>query len=276
MKKNVCPTITLSNGVVMPQLGLGVWKSAEGNEVTNAVRWAIEAGYRLIDTAAIYQNEHGVGEGIKLAGIPREELFITSKVWNDDQGYHSTLAAFETTLEKLQLDYLDLYLIHWPKEKTMTDTWRALEELYEAGKIRAIGVSNFHKVHIDMLLQKAHITPMVNQIELHPLLSQEGLRKYCDDKGIAVEAWSPLGQGNLLGNETLEKIGEKYNKSVAQVILRWDIQNGIVTIPKSVKKARIHENFAVFDFELTAVEMEKINELNKNHRIGPDPENFDF
>ncbi|MGE6256642.1 aldo/keto reductase [Heyndrickxia sporothermodurans] len=280
MAKNLQDTTTLNNGVKMPWLGLGVFKVEDGNEVINSVKAAIKNGYRSIDTAAVYDNETGVGigiqEGLKEAGISREDLFVTSKVWNSDFGYETTLAAFDTSLKKLGLDYLDLYLIHWPVEGKYKDTWRALETLYKDGKIKAIGVSNFQIHHLEDLIKDAEIKPMINQVEYHPLLSQKELLAYCKDKGIQLEAWSPLAQGQLLDHPVLQEIASKYNKSIAQVILRWDLQNGVVTIPKSIKEHRIIENATIFDFELSSDDMERIDSLNQNHRVGPDPDNFDF
>jgi len=273
---NLQSTVTLHNGVKMPRFGLGVFKVQEGQEVIDSVKAAIKNGYISIDTAAVYGNEEGVGQAIQESGANREKLFITTKVWNADQGYDSTLAAFETSLKKLGLDYIDLYLIHWPVKGKYKETWKALEKLYKDGKVKAIGVSNFHIHHLEDLLEDAEIAPMVNQIELHPLLSQKEIRNYCKEKNIVVEAWSPLAQGQLLDNEVLAEIAATHNKSVAQIILRWDIQNDIVTIPKSIKESRIIENASIFDFELSIEEIEKINALNKNERVGPDPDNFDF
>ncbi|XLG11832.1 promiscuous glyoxal/methylglyoxal reductase [Bacillus subtilis] len=269
-------TVKLHNGVEMPWFGLGVFKVENGNEATESVKAAIENGYRSIDTAAIYKNEEGVGIGIKESGVAREELFITSKVWNEDQGYETTLAAFEKSLERLQLDYLDLYLIHWPGKDKYKDTWRALEKLYKDGKIRAIGVSNFQVHHLEELLKDAEIKPMVNQVEFHPRLTQKELRDYCKAQGIQLEAWSPLMQGQLLDNEVLTQIAEKHNKSVAQVILRWDLQHEVVTIPKSIKEHRIIENADIFDFELSQEDMDKIDALNKDERVGPNPDELLF
>ncbi|MCE4051634.1 MULTISPECIES: aldo/keto reductase [Bacillaceae] len=278
--KHLQDTVALANGVKMPWLGLGVFQVEDGATVVESVRAAIKNGYRSIDTAAIYQNEAGVGQGIKegieLAGISREDLFITSKVWNDDLGYEKTLAAFEASLEKLGLDYLDLYLIHWPKAGKYKEAWRALETLYKNKKVKAIGVSNFQVHHLEDLMKDAEIMPMINQVEFHPKLTQTEVRAFCQSHGIQVEAWSPLMQGQLLDHELLKSIGAKYNKSVAQVIIRWDLQNGIITIPKSIKEHRIIENADVFDFILTDKEMEQITELNENLRVGPDPDNFDF
>jgi diketogulonate reductase-like aldo/keto reductase len=280
MAKHLQDTTTLYNGVKMPWFGLGVFKVEEGPELENAVKSAIKHGYRSIDTAAIYENEEGVGrgirEGLKEAGISRDELFVTSKVWNADLGYESTLSAYDTSLRKLGLEYLDLYLIHWPVEGKFKEAWRALETLYMEGRVKAIGVSNFHIHHLQELMKDAEIKPMVNQVEFHPRLTQNELRDYCREQGIQFEAWSPLMQGELLDHPVLKVIAEKYQKSIAQVILRWDLQNGVVTIPKSTKEHRIVENATIFDFELTQEDMELIDKLNQNHRVGPDPDNFDF
>ncbi|MGG1484961.1 aldo/keto reductase [Peribacillus castrilensis] len=280
MVKNLQDTTTLHNGVKMPWFGLGVFKVEEGPELVNAVKVAIKHGYRSIDTAAIYENEEGVGqgirEGLKEAGISREDLFVTSKVWNADLGYESTIAAYEKSLQKLGLEYLDLYLIHWPVEGKYKEAWRALETLYKEGKVKSIGVSNFQIHHLKDLMEDAEVKPMVNQVECHPRLTQKEVQAFCKEQGIQLEAWSPLMQGELLDNEVLQAIATKHGKSVAQVILRWDLQNGIVTIPKSTKEHRIVENSTVFDFELTEEEMNQIDGLNQNHRVGPDPDNFDF
>ncbi|MEB2627684.1 aldo/keto reductase [Peribacillus frigoritolerans] len=280
MVKNLQDTTTLHNGVKMPWFGLGVFKVEEGPELVNAVKVAIKHGYRSIDTAAIYENEEGVGqgirEGLKEAGISREDLFVTSKVWNADLGYESTIAAYEKSLQKLGLEYLDLYLIHWPVEGKYKEAWRALETLYKEGKVKAIGVSNFQIHHLKDLMEDAEVKPMVNQVECHPRLTQKEVQAFCKEQGIQLEAWSPLMQGELLDNDVLQAIATKHGKSVAQVILRWDLQNGIVTIPKSTKEHRIVENSSVFDFELTEEEMNQIDGLNQNHRVGPDPDNFDF
>lgn len=278
--KHLNDKVALHNGVAMPWLGLGVFKVEDGAVVVHAVKDAIKNGYRSIDTAAIYDNEAGVGQGIREAmaehGIEREDFFITSKVWNADLGYESTLAAFETSLNKLGLDYLDLYLIHWPVEGKYRDAWRALETLYKQGRVKAIGVSNFHVHHLQDLMKDAEIVPMVDQVEYHPLLAQHELRAYTREHNIQLEAWSPLMQGQLLDHPVLSEIASKHGKSVAQVILRWDLQNGVVTIPKSIKEHRIIENAHVFDFELTADEMAQIDALNEDKRVGPDPDNFDF
>ncbi|MEK4852352.1 aldo/keto reductase [Paenibacillus sp. FSL H7-0756] len=274
MMMNLKSATKLANGVEMPWFGLGVFKVQEGQEVIDSVKAAIKAGYRSIDTASVYGNEEGVGQAIRESGVAREELFITTKVWNTEQGYDSTLAAFDQSLSKLGLDYADLYLVHWPIRAKYKDTWRALEKLYADGKVRAIGVSNFQIDHLEDLLTVAKVKPMVNQVELHPLLNQQELREYCKAQGIQIEAWAPLAQGHLLDNEVLADIAAHHNKTLPQVILRWDLQNGIVTIPKSVKAERIIANADIFDFELSEEEISRINGLNRDQRFGSHPDRF--
>jgi methylglyoxal/glyoxal reductase len=274
--KKLSDTVKLANGVEMPRLGLGVWKAKDGEEVQNAVKAAIQTGYRLIDTAAVYKNEEGVGKAIKESGVSREDLFITTKVWNDDQGYESTLQAFEESRKKLGLEYIDLYLIHWPVKGKYKETWKALEKLYEDGLVKAIGVSNFQVHHLKDLLADAKVKPVVNQVEFHPYLTQKELLAYCNEENIQLEAWSPLMQGEVVRVDVIKELAEKYGKTPAQIVLRWDLQHGVVTIPKSVKEHRIRENADVFDFELSQEDMDKLDALNKNHRFGPDPDNFDF
>lgn len=266
----------MRNGVNMPYLGLGVWQAADGAEVENAVNWALEAGYRHIDTASIYKNERGVGRAVRSAGIERDQLFLVSKVWNSDQGYKQTLQAFEESLERLGTDYLDLYLVHWPVRAKYRDTWRALEELYEAERVRAIGVSNFLRHHLEDLQATARILPMVNQMEFHPYLIQQDLLDYCGTYGIQYEAWSPLMQGKILDVEELSQLAAKYGKTIAQVVLRWDLQKGVVTIPKSSRKDRILSNAQLFDFELAEGDMALLEALDRKQRFGPDPDTFDF
>ncbi|WBL15814.1 aldo/keto reductase [Sutcliffiella sp. NC1] len=265
--------VTLNNGLKMPQLGFGVWQVAD-DEATAAVKKAIEVGYRSIDTAMIYKNEVGVGKAIKESSVPREELFITTKVWNSDQGYENTLRAFDESLERLGLDYVDLYLIHWPTPQfdQYVDTYKALEKLYHDGRVKAIGVCNFEIEHLERLLNECEVTPVLNQIECHPYLSQNELKDFCAKHNIFVEAWSPLEQGGeVLKDEVVQQIAEAHQKSPAQVVLRWHLQNNTIVIPKSVTPSRIEENFNVFDFELSLDEMEKINAINKDRRRGKHP-----
>lgn len=275
MATHIADCSVLNNGVKMPWLGLGVWKVKDGDEVSVSVRTAIEAGYRSIDTAAVYGNEAGVGEGIRQAGMDRDQLFITTKVWNADQGYESTLKAFNESMKRLGLDTLDLYLIHWPVKGKYVETWRALEKLYREGYVRAIGVSNFHRHHLEDLRQNSEVTPAVNQVEFHPLLTQKELLGYCQEHRIQMEAWSPLMQGNL-DHPLLVELAQKYGKTPAQIVIRWDLEKQVVTIPKSITPARIRENAEVFDFTLRAEDVEKIDALNENRRFGPDPDNFNF
>ena len=268
--------VKLQNGVEMPYLGLGVFQSREGSEVINAITYALDAGYRHIDTAAIYQNERGVGQAVRNYPIDRKEVFITSKVWNSDQGYDSTIKAFNASMEKLNLDYLDLFLVHWPVKGKYKETYKALETLYNEGKVRAIGVSNFLPHHIEDLMGSANIPPMVNQVEFHPYLVQPGLLNICKANNIGVEAWSPLMQGKIFSIAELQLLAEKYQKTVAQIVLRWNLQKGVITIPKSVKKERIIENSNLFNFTLSADDMKLIDDLDRNQRVGADPDNFNF
>jgi diketogulonate reductase-like aldo/keto reductase len=276
MINNIHSTTTLANGVKMPWFGLGVYKIQEGKEMITTVQKALEFGYRSFDTAALYQNEQGLGKAIHASSIPREDLFITSKVWNTDQGYDSTLKAFHDSLNRLQLDYLDLYLIHWPVPNLYKDTWKALETLYKEKRIKAIGVSNFQIHHLKDIMKDANVIPMVNQVEYHPKLTQNDLRTFCKQENIQLEAWSPLMRGRLQDNPVLIEIAQKHAKTVAQVILRWDLQNEVITIPKTTKVERLRENANIFDFVLTDEEMIAINGLNENLRAGQDPDNFQF
>jgi diketogulonate reductase-like aldo/keto reductase len=271
MTLSIKSTTTLYNGVEMPWLGLGVHRAGAGDEVVNAMKCALQAGYRSIDTATFYENEHRVGEVVANCGIPREEIFLTSKVWNTDQGYRRTIEVFESSLEKLRTSYLDLYLIHWPQPRTTFETWRAIEELYEKGKIRAIGVSNFMIPHLKRLAENSRIKPMVNQVEFHPELVQPELLQYCKENQIQVESWRPLKLGQVNDIPLLQEIAQKYMKTVVQVVLRWNIQKGVVTIPKSVTPERIIANANIFDFELSETDMARIDSLNRNARIGADP-----
>ena len=273
---NLQSTRTLTNGVEMPIFGLGVYKMTDPQETIEAITKALQVGYRAIDTASLYYNEEQVGEAIRHSGVAREELFVTTKVWNSDQGYDNTLKAFEVSLKKLDMDYVDLYLTHWPVEGKYPDTYRAIERLYEEKLIRVPGVSNHHAHHVEQLLRSANVPPMVNQIEAHPYLSQEPLRAFCREHNIAVTAWSPLGRGGVLQDETIVKIAEKYGKSAAQVVLRWHLQHNIMVIPKSVTPSRIEENANIFDFVLSSEDMKVIDGLNRNQRFGKDPDNFHF
>ncbi|MEU6734227.1 aldo/keto reductase [Streptomyces physcomitrii] len=271
------PPIILNNGVEMPQLGFGVWQVPD-DEATTAVATALEAGYRSIDTAAIYGNEEGTGRALARSGVPREELFVTTKLWNADQGYDATLRAFDESLRKLGLDYLDLYLIHWPmvSRGTYIDSYRAFEKLLQDGRVRAVGVSNFLPEHLRSLIDETSVIPAVNQIELHPHLQQIASRELHGEEGIATEAWSPLGQGKgLLEVPAIVAIAQKHGRTPAQVVLRWHLQLGNVVIPKSVTPARIEENIDVFGFELDEEDLAAIRALNEERRLGPDPATFD-
>lgn len=266
---------TLSNGNNIPALGLGVWKAEDGKEVKNAVNWALDAGYRSIDTAAIYKNEEGVGEAINQSKVDRSEIFLTTKIWNEDLRKDRVEAAFEESLKRLNQDYVDLLLIHWPVENKFVEAWTHFERFYEQGRAKAIGVSNFMPEHLNTLLKAGGIPPMINQIEHHPYLQQRETVALCHKENILVEAWSPLMQGNL-DDELLTALGQKYNKSNAQIILRWHVQKNIVVIPKSTNQGRIQENIDVFDFEISQVDMARIDDLEQGKRFGPNPYTFDF
>lgn len=276
MELHINSTKQLANGVEMPRIGLGVYKMTEPDIALQAITAALDAGYRHIDTASLYANEKEVGEAVRNSSVSREDIFVTTKVWNTDQGYDQTLKAFEKSLELLGLDYLDLYLTHWPVKDTFVDTYRAIERLYEEKLIRATGVSNHHQHHLEAIAAKANVKPMVNQIECHPRLTQFDLREYCAEQGIAVTSWSPLARGGLLNEPSLQRISEKYGKSPAQTIIRWHLQHDLIVIPKSVTPTRIDENINVFDFELSFEDMKNIDSLNLNERTGADPDNFNF
>ncbi|CAM3771203.1 aldo/keto reductase [Alkalicoccus chagannorensis] len=271
--KHLQDTVKLHNGTEMPWVGLGVYKVDEATEVEQAVETALETGYRSIDTASFYDNEAGVGRAVKRSGVPEDEIFITTKVWNDQQGYEETLRAFEASREKLGMD-IDLYLIHWPVKETYRDTWRALEKLYARGDVRAVGVSNFEPHHLQELRQVSDLVPMVNQVEYHPWLAQKELLEYCRTNGIQLEAWSPLTRGRKLDDPIVGRIAGRHGKTPAQVILRWDLQQEVVTIPKSVTPARIRENADIFDFELSAEEQRELNALDAGIRFGKHPDEF--
>jgi 2,5-diketo-D-gluconate reductase A len=267
------PRIPLNDGRSIPQLGFGVYKIPD-RAATDAVQTALEAGYRHIDTASLYENERGVGEGLARAGLPREDVFVTTKVWNDRQGYDETLRAFDESLGLLDTEYVDLYLIHWPapEQDLYVDTWRALETLHAEGRALSIGVSNFHPHHLDRLMDETDVTPVINQVELHPWLQQMDVRRYNQAHGILTEAWSPLARGQIIGDATLDRIAQKHGRSPAQVVLRWHIELGNVVIPKSVTPSRILENIEVFDFSLDADDLERIAALEVNERTGKDPD----
>lgn len=273
---DISGTFQLRNGVEMPYLGLGTYQSDNDAEVIQAVCTALEHGYRHIDTASIYKNEEGVGLGLQKSGVPRKEVFVVSKVWNADQGYESTLRSFEDSLERLQLDYLDLFLVHWPVKGKYKETWRALEHLYAEKKVRAIGVSNFLRHHLEDLMADSAIVPMVNQMEFHPYLVQQELIDFCNEHTIQYEAWSPFMQGKLFDLDICKGLAKKYHKSVAQVILRWNLQKGVVTIPKSAHEIRIVSNAAIFDFVLAPEDIAFLDGLDRGERIGAHPDHFDF
>ncbi len=273
--------VTLNNGLEMPLVGYGVFRVPEGDDLAEAVKTAITKGFRSIDTAQVYRNEESVGRGIRAAIeeglVTREELFITSKVWNDGLSYEETLAAYESSLEKIGLDYLDLYLMHWPGiDDNYIDVYKALEKIYQDGRVRSIGVSNFHVHHLENLLKETTVIPVINQIEFHPHLTQKEVRAYCKDKGIQVEAWSPLMNGSLLEEALIQELAAKYDKTPAQIVLRYDVQCHVVTIPKTMTPTRMVENLDVFDFALTEEEMSQLDALNDGRRCGPDPEKFNF
>ena len=275
--------VTLNNGLKMPMLGFGVFQVKEGQEAVNSVKVALESGYRHIDTATIYGNEQSVGKAIKESGILREEIFITTKIWNEVQRTGDPEQAFTQSLKDLGTDYIDLYLIHWPVKGKYVDTWLALEKIYKSGRAKSIGISNFHEHHIADIKKVWSVVPVMNQIELHPRLTQKPLIECCRKHDIIPESWSPLGgsgdsevRDNLLENDVIKSIGAKYGKSPAQVILRWNIDLGIVTIPQSVTPSRIRDNINIFDFALTPDEIASIDALNQNKRSGADPDNFSF
>ena len=273
---DITGTFKLHNGVDMPYLGLGTYMPKDSQEVTNSVRLALDNGYRHVDTAAIYRNENDVRMGLEASSVPREEVFVVSKVWNSDQGYDKTLNAFERSLANLQMDYLDLYFVHWPVEGEYKETWRALEELYKQERVRAIGVCNFLKHQLEDLMEDTEVIPMVNQSEFHPYLVQQDLIDFCRLHNIQYEAWSPLMQGKVFELPEFQQLAEKYAKSVSQVILRYDLQKGVITIPKSSKEQRIIANSNLFDFEISESDMDFIDSMDRNYRTGPDPDNFEW
>lgn len=273
--------IEFYNGNQMPMLGLGTFRVENDDTCKEAVKHAIESGYRSIDTAKVYGNEEQVGQGIKegleSTGLNREDIFVTSKLFFEDFGRKNVAQAYETSIQKLGLDYLDLYLVHWPgtNEAIMIDTWKGMEDLYKDNKVKNIGVSNFNPDHFEALLAQVSIKPVINQVEFHPYFTQEKLRKYLEAQNIYMESWSPFMNAQILNDETLNEIGKEVNKSAAQVIIKWNMQHNVVVIPKSVTSSRIEENIDVFDFELSAEQMKRIDDLNKDQRIGPDPDAFE-
>jgi len=276
MINHITDCTVLNNHVQMPWLGFGVYLVKEGAETEDSVMAALEAGYRSIDTAALYKNEADVGRAIARSGIPRQAVFVTTKVWNADQGYETTLRAFDQSLKKLKMDYVDLYLIHWPVKGKYLETWKALEKLYRDGFVRAIGLSNFLIHHIQDILEICEVRPTVDQVEFHPELRQEGLHRFCIENQIQMEAWMPLGRGRTLTKPTIVAMAEKYGKTPAQILIRWDLQHEVVTIPKSIHPSRIVENSQVFDFEISPEDMARIDDLDENLRFGTDPDNFHF
>lgn len=274
MELTINSTKTLHNGIEMPRFGLGVYKMTDKEVAVEAMISAINNGYRAIDTAALYDNEREVGEAVRASSLKREELFITSKVWNTDQGYDQTLRAFEASLGRLGFDYLDLYLTHWPVPGKYEDTYRAIQRLYDEKLVRSIGVSNHQQHHLEKIMATANTKPMVNQIELHPHLTQEPLREFCAANDITITSWSPLARGTLLEESTLQKIAGNHGKSIAQVIIRWHLQSDLIVIPKSVTPSRIAENAGVYDFVLSSEEMALIGSLNQDRRTGMHPDSI--
>ena len=269
-------TVALHGDVQMPLLGFGTFKVKEGQDVEQAVATALDLGYRHIDTAMIYRNEEGVGRAIAASGFDRSEIFVTTKVWNSDQGYEPTFAAIDASLGRLDMDYVDLYLVHWPKPAHTVETWRAMEEIQTSGKARAIGVSNFMTHHLDFLLENANVVPSINQIQFHPHLQSPDLVEYCDERGIVIEAWGPLKQGLIMDDPELAAIAGAHSVTVPQVVLRWMLQRGVVAIPKSVTPSRIAENADLYGFELSVAEMATINAMDRDDRVGPHPDHIDF
>jgi 2,5-diketo-D-gluconate reductase A len=272
------PTITLNNGVEIPQLGFGVYQ-VPPEETADAVRSALEVGYRHIDTAEMYGNEQGVGEGIRDSGIPREEVFVTSKLNNGFHAHEDALKAFDGTLEALKFDYVDLFLVHWPLpgiDVDYVETWKAMEEIYRSGRAKSIGVSNFEVHHLRRLFGETEIRPAVNQIEVHPYLTQDPLRAFDAEHEIATEAWSPIAQGKVLSDPTIIRVAERHGRTPSQVTLRWHLQRGDIVFPKSVTRSRVEENFDVFGFELTEDDLREITALNRDERTGPDPDTFNY
>ena len=276
MSISIDTTVSLHGNVDIPLLGFGTFRVKEGQDVEQAVATALDLGYRHIDTAMVYRNEEGVGRAVAASGIDRSEIFVTTKLWNSDQGYEPTLAGIDASLERLGMDYVDLYLVHWPKPDHTVETWRAMEEIQAIDKARAIGVSNFLTHHLDLLLENANVLPSINQIQFHPHLQSPDLVEYCDERGIVVEAWGPLKQGLIMGDPELSAMAASRGVTVPQVVLRWMLQRGIVAIPKSVTPSRIAENTDLYGFELSAGEIATINAMNRDDRVGQHPDHIDF
>ena len=274
MQTTVEPVATLNNGVMIPRLGLGVYQSSPGQVTQKAVEYALKIGYRHIDTARIYNNESDVGSALRNSGIRREDVFITTKLWNSDQGYETALKACDASLKRLGLKYLDLYLIHWPVQETRDESWKALAQLLKEGKTRAIGVSNYTIRHLTELLEQSDTVPLVNQVEFSPFLYQKQLLDYCEKNKIQLEAYSPLTQGEKLNHPKIQQIAKKHNKTPAQVLIRWSLQHNLITIPKSVREERIKENSQVFDYNLTNEDMRILDSLDENFRNSWDPTNM--
>lgn len=276
MNLSLDTTVALHGTVQIPLLGFGTFKIKDGQDVEQAVATALDLGYRHIDTAMVYRNEEGVGRAVAASGIDRSEIFVTTKVWNSDQGYEPTLAGIDASLERLGMDYVDLYLVHWPKPDHTVETWRAMEEVQAIDKARAIGVSNFLMHHLDLLIENANVLPSINQIQFHPHLQSPDLVEYCDERGIVIEAWGPLKQGLIMDDPELAAIAGAHNVTVPQVVLRWMLQRGVVAIPKSVTPSRIAENADLYGFELSVAEMATINAMDRDDRVGPHPDHIDF
>ncbi|MBD3234207.1 MAG: aldo/keto reductase [candidate division Zixibacteria bacterium] len=271
MQLDIETKLKLNNNAEIPIFGLGVWRTGVGQQTRDAVTWALEAGYRHIDTAAFYGNEKDVGDAVRDSGMPREEIFITTKLWNSDHGYDKALKAFDTSMDKLGLDYVDLYLIHWPEENLRKDSWKALEKIYRDGRSRAIGVSNYTIRHLKEVFDYGEVIPAVNQVEFHPYLYQKELLQFCNDNNIKLEAYSPLTKGKKLDDPKLAEITQKYSKSPAQILIRWCLQKNVIVIPKSARKEHILQNADVFDFEISEGDMARLDSFNRDYRCAWDP-----
>lgn len=270
-RMDITSTIKLNNGIEIPRLGFGVYKIPPGEKTQKSVKWALEAGYRHIDTAKYYENERDVGKAIRESKVPREEVFVTTKLYNDDHGYESALSAFEKSFQKLNLEYIDLYLIHWPLENLRNESWKALQKIYKEGKCKAIGVSNYTIRHLKELLEFAEVIPTINQVEFNPYLYQKELLEFCSSHEIQLEAYSPLTRARKLDHPKLVKVAKKYNKTPAQMLIRWSLQHDLVVIPKSEHKERIYENADIFDFEISPEDMKKLDSFDENFRVCWDP-----